>query len=425
MNHFFLKISRYGIIYITLTGVFAGLLIASAALLHTRKFKKLMERSSSILVRQGPYPYAYYGGCKMDNHTDSLILNVAFAFDPDEPVQSSLRTLCYHEGETNLDSTVCLKHLVEGKKAEMQPYLYWRYWFGQSAVMKILHYIWHLGKIYPLYGAITLLLAIIGCSYALQSGKTAFLSLFFLLALCNFQVFFQSLQYPPIFWIGLAGLIWMCRQKETSRRGPAFFALGMLTAYFDLLTVPVLSFGIPALIICGKDTLALGNEKSGWKSYLNIWFGYPAAWLAGYIMSWGTKILLSLPACGSVRQAMHQILLRSSSTYQGLRISRWEAVGKNFEFLYNHSQLLLYSAGIIAAVLLILALIYLKKGQVGFHFPLFTGYILLAALPVAVILLMANHTYLHAYMTYRGLALTFAALLMSLTAFQPKKETES
>ena len=425
MNSFFIKISRYGIIYIILTGIFVGLLFASAALPHIRKFKKLMERSSNILVRQGPYPYAYYGGCKMDNHTDSLILNVAFSFDPNEPVQSSLRSLCYHEGETNPDSTVCLKHLIEGKQAEMQPYLYWRYWFGQSAVMKILHYVWHLGKIYPLYGAITMLLAVIGCSYALRSGKTAFSSLFFLLALCNFQVFFQSLQYPPVFWIGLAGLIWMGRQKETSGRGPAFFTLGMLTAYFDLLTAPILSFGIPALIICGKDTLASGNEKSGWKSYLCIWFGYPAAWLAGYIMSWGTKILLSIPVCGSVRQALHQILLRSGSTYRGLGISRWKAVEQNFEFLYDHSQLLLYSAVIFAVVLLVLALIHLKKGHVEFHFPLFTGYIFLAALPLAVILLMANHTYLHAYMTYRGLALTVAALLMSLTAFQPKKGAES
>ena len=25
------------------------------------------------------------------------------------------------------------------------------------------------------------------------------------MALCNFQVFFQSLQYPPVFWIGLGG----------------------------------------------------------------------------------------------------------------------------------------------------------------------------------------------------------------------------
>ena len=91
---------------------------------------------------------------------------------------------------------------------------------------------------------------------------------------------------------------------------------------------------------------------------------------------------------------------------------------QNFDFLCDHSRLLLFAILIRAGVLLILSLIRLKMGKAVFCLPLFLGYLFLASMPVIVILLMANHTYLHAYMTYRGLSLTVAALFMSLSAFQ-------
>ena len=409
----------YGVIYLILMAVFLGLLIGSAALPPTRKYGKLMNRSARILKTNGPYFHS--AGITMDNHTDALILNVACSLDQKHPVRAALSSLCHHEGEEKDDGTIALQHLVNNRRSEMHVYPYWRYWFGQSAVMKILHYVWHLNKIYALFGVITLFLTVAGYCCVLRDGHLPALALLSLMALCNFQVFFQSLQYPPVFWIGLGGLILLCRNDKLSLRGPVFFMLGMLTAYFDLLTVPVLAFGIPALFICGKDTLSA--EKSGsvsWKSWLKIWCGYPIVWLSGYILSWGTKILLGILTCGTFRQAFHQILLRSGAVYRDHPISRWQALIRNVDVLSTNSQLFLYGLLLFIGGYLILNLVRLKKRRVVFNRPLFLGFLFLALLPPAVILLMANHTYIHAYMTYRGLALSLAALLMMQTAFRPK-----
>ena len=62
-----------------------------------------------------------------------------------------------------------------------------------------------------------------------------------------------------------------------------------------------------------------------------------------------------------------------------------------------------------------------KKHELTFNSRLGVGYLMLAVMPVAVIMLMVKHTYIHFWMTYRGLALTFASLFMLLTAFEPKK----
>ena len=380
-----------------------------------------MRRSARILAKGGDYPEMT--GVTLDNCTDSVILNVAYSLDPKRPVRSSMELVCY--AKSGLTATQVLLQMTNGKNADLGKGYYERYWFGQSAVMKLLHYFWHLDKIYVLYGSLVLLLSVFAVLQAYKSsGTVGVLALFFLLALCSFQVFFQSLQFSPVIFIGLAGMIWMlCSRQDPCWRGPFFYALGMLTAFFDLLTAPILAFGIPALFICGKDFLQAESAAGRtWKNWFRIWCGYPAAWLAGYIMSWGTKILLGICFAGNAQEVFQQIFLRIGTSDRSMEFTRWQSIGKNFQFLYDNSQLVLLLAGIILVLFLAVKIYQWKKHKLVFNGVLFLGYLMLALMPVAVIFLMANHTYVHGWMTYRGLALTFAALFMSLTAFQPAKK---
>ena len=97
----------------------------------------------------------------------------------------------------------------------------------------------------------------------------------------------------------------------------------------------------------------------------------------------------------------------------------------NFRTLFDNTQLIFALIIVVSIVLLMVNIIKWKKHLMTFNSRLFCGYLMLAAMPVAVLWLMANHTYIHCWMTYRGLALTFAALFMSLTAFQPKTEKKT
>ena len=385
---FLKKLSVYGLIYGLLIALFVGLLTVSAALPKTRSFMKNIRYSARHLYDEKDWPNV--GGVKLDNYTDSLILNVCFTFDSSSPLKSALNPgYAYPSGEEpGISAVHYLNVLVSDKKPEMKYYSYRRYWFGHSAVMKILLYFTNLDKIQTSVGFITLLLLFMCCIRVLKNdGVLPALALFSLLGFCCIHVFFLSLQYYPVIWIGLIGLLVLDKFSCPDWRGPIFFSLGMLTAYFDLLTAPVLAFGIPAMVICGRD--ALKEEKAGNKSrktWLRIWFGYPAAWLAGYIISWGTKILLGLLSGGTWTEIIQQILLRLGNTFEGKKITMLDALEQNFRNITSNPSLVLM------------------------------------LMPLAVIILMPNHTYQHAYMTFRGLALTFASFPMLLTAFLPVPE---
>ncbi|MBQ6596476.1 MAG: hypothetical protein IJH79_02890, partial [Lentisphaeria bacterium] len=272
-------ISVYAVIFLCLTMFFIGLLTVSAALPKNRPFMKNIRYSAIHLYEEKDWPNV--GGIKLDNFTDSLILNVCFSFDSSSPLRSALNPgYAYPANEEPGFSAVhYLNVLVSDNRPEMNFYSYRRYWFGHSAVMKILLYFAHLKKIQSSIGFITVLLLFMCCIRVLKNdGMLPALALFSLLGFCCLHVFFLSLQYYPVIWIGLIGLLALDKFSRPDWRGPIFFSSGMLTAFFDLLTAPVLAFGIPAMIICGRDTLK--EEKAGNQSrtaWLRIWFGYPAA----------------------------------------------------------------------------------------------------------------------------------------------------
>ena len=417
-------VSIYGIIYLGLILIFTGLLTVCAALPKNRPFMKNMIYTAKHLHEEGDWPNV--GGVKLDNYTDALILNVCFTFDSSSPLKSALDPGYAYPAtdEPGVSAVRYLNVLVSDNKPEMNFYSYRRYWFGHSAVMKILFYFAHLKKIQSSVGFITLLLLFMCCIRVWKNdGMLPALALFSLLGFCCIHVFFLSLQYYPVIWIGLIGLLLLDRFRRPDWRGPVFFSLGMLTAYFDLLTAPVLAFGIPAMIICGRD--ARKEEKAGnksWTVWLRIWFGYPAAWLAGYIISWGTKILLGVLSGGTWTEIINQILLRSGSTFEGRKITVLDALQENFRDITSNSSLVLILVLCWFGYFLIRRMIEWKKGNLQFSLRIMLGYLLLAFMPIAVIMLMVNHTYQHAYMTFRGLSLTFASLLMLLTSFQPAAE---
>ena len=413
------KLSVYGLIYCSLIALFIGLLTFSAALPKTKLFEKNMRHSSKDLAVTGDYYHS--SGVRMDNYTDSLILNIAYGWNPRAPFDSAVRAVYSYYTIPGEKGVIDLLHLTEGQLDKRKTYFYWRYWFGQSAIIKILHYAMHLNKLYAFIGFVSMSLLFLCCLQTLKTcGKLEAFSLFILLGLCNFHVFFLSLQYYPVIWIGLGGLLFLLRKDDLTLRGPVFFTLGMLTAYFDLLTAPILTFGIPALIICGKDLhQETVNGHTGWKTWIRIWFGYPAIWLAGYAASWGTKILLGIWCCGTWNQFVHQITLRTGSVHLEKEISRGSALLRNVNNIIYDSTLVFFLLLAVLVVLLIMNLLELNRGRMFFDIRFFLGYLTLAVIPVAIILLMANHTFLHAYFTYRGMAMSFAALLMTLTAFRP------
>ena len=102
----------YLYVYMILIAAFVCLLTLSAALPHTRKFDSLMRRSARILAKGGDYPET--SGVMLDNCSDSLILIIAYSFDPKQPVRSAIEAVCYEEPGKELTHT--LNNMTNSKK---------------------------------------------------------------------------------------------------------------------------------------------------------------------------------------------------------------------------------------------------------------------------------------------------------------------
>ena len=184
MNNLYRTIFRCAIIYLVLTAAFAGLLIFCAALPHSRKFDSLMRRSARFLAKDGEWPASV--DVTLDNYMDAKILNVAYSLESDHPVRSAMESTLYRENKEPSVSTRAFFLLTYGDREKLCRTQYARYWFGHSAVIKILHYLWDIHRIYVLYGGIVLLLAFLAAWHINRThGFTGVFALFILLCLCD------------------------------------------------------------------------------------------------------------------------------------------------------------------------------------------------------------------------------------------------
>lgn len=93
------------------------------------------------------------------------------------------------------------------------------------------------------------------------------------------------LQYSFIVYITLIATILLSHFREKlDRRKNAiyfFFIIGVVTNYFDLLTYPLITFGIPAVLL-----LFSGKKKATILESLMTFAAIACAWIGGYALMW-------------------------------------------------------------------------------------------------------------------------------------------
>ena len=266
----FKKIGIYAAVYAGLILLFVLLSTTAASLPANKKFNKNAQESvsrisgknaSRFLLYNGVKNYPLVWGAYLDDFTDALILNCALGYHKtgENAFNSAMQNyICYTDSkqwrEKNIDA---MKNYPEIRQDNVRPYS--RYWFGSSAIVKIAHYLFSLRHLYSLLGTAVLLLIFGVFSEVLKScGRTCAVAFVLLMGGLNFYVCFQSLQYSPVFIIALAG-VWsgLYMQRKNFKyfdRNLHLFCLGMLCAYFDLLTAPLLTVFLPLFFMQDKTS---------------------------------------------------------------------------------------------------------------------------------------------------------------------------
>ena len=440
-------LSYFVICYILAMGIFIGLGYIAAALPPTKSFcknaKKTIsyisgKKSTRSLLQAGKNNNLYLHGVVLDDFTDTLILNNAFCYgkNGDSAFKSAMQNTIFYSNhdkskEWRLQHTAALFNYPE---VSGRPSPYNRYWFGTSVIVKIAHYFSSSRTIYSWFGYIVvfLIFAVFAELLKFHEKMKAWAFLLFMMML-HFYACFQSFQYSPAFIIALGGtLIGLHAERKKYQflnKYLLLFCLGMLCAYFDLLTTPLLTAFTPLLFMSkGENNVQDKTQITvtvGWKLFVE-WGVAPVCWLVGYVASWGTKLLIADYFNGCFLSNWERILLRSSSESQHIEaFSRWSAIAKNWQTFYDLNRVVFCIVLMIAACILCWQIWHVIKKRKQFDCKKFAGYCCYALVPICFIFIMANHSRIHYWMTYRNISIAVTALFLSLSAFTTTEGIEN
>lgn len=346
--------------------------------------------------------------CRMDNYTDALILNQAYTMPSENMVNGIMllpRLTCEKLPFEELRVAVGIDPAPDSCHVSTATYA--RYWHGNTFLARYLLFFWD----YPtirllLYIVSSLLLLWCGALLWQRGGWQPAAAVGIGLA-CSYAFMMQfSLQLGMVLLIALGGMIALARQGKKKKNGEKgilaiFFIIGSLTAYFDLLTAPMLTLGLPLIVM-----LALGREER-----LSVVFKRlgktSLLWAVGYGATWVSKwILATLLTSENIwADGLHNLSNRSGVLDE---YGRWDALTANIDLLPWGFIIL----GL--AVIIVLACRYHFNRQ-GWRRAL--PLLVVALIPWLWYLFAANHSYLHNWFTFRSQAVTITALFLAAMQF--------
>lgn len=347
---------------------------------------------------------------RIDRYADSILLGIAWQFDSQNPLRSVMESsyfhLVYQNENENLRDAV-----VNGFPANHQ---YLRYWHGSAGIVRILMIFLTLPQIYIFHAVLlgTLLLVLVWRLFR----RGAFpLIIGMLVGMVAVSLWFVplSLEYTWVFMILFVQthlVLFSAFPKDWNKRISFFLVSGMVTNYLDFLTTETLTLLVPLLFLLFLDH----REGRGIVPWLML-FKSAFCWLIGYggmfLLKWGLAGLVM--GENPLPYVMEHVGERmAGSVGVSFFRERMEILIRNISCLFplNYGPV-----GNIVAILIVLAALY--AGYVyhrkGFDRGLVARYAVVALIPYLRYLVMANHSYLHYFFTYRAqAAAVFAVVLM-------------
>lgn len=295
--------------------------------------------------------------------------------------------------------------------------IYPRYWHGYLTILKPLLMIANVSciRLINYYFQCALMVTAIILFYK-KLGVAYVVAFTIVLLTLNPVTLAMTFQLDAVVYIMLLSVI-LCLWKNEwlfeKKLYPLFFLfIGILTAFFDFFTFPLVGFGIPWLVYCILNK----HHYQGDPSITNLCFHF-FCWAFGYAGMWCGKWFVSwfLTGYNVFYDAYLHIGHRISHTnFIGEHVTPFEAVAMNCAaFLFDplaFAFLVIY----ICYVYYVFRTKKIKKCK-QYYFPVF----IVACCPFFWYMLLCNHSYISLGETYRHLVVTmFAALCLIIEILQ-------
>ena len=369
--------------------LFLSLLVlftASLTLVHcipNRYIEPRVTASLKTIKNEGNYPEMFFGtdASQLDNFTDRLML-----------------------GKT-------LKERSNPLTAAMDVNHYSRYWHGYLVFLRPLLLGFQYVDIRYINMFIFFLLLFFSAYRLKQRAGWPTALIYLCSIIAGFTLIVpMSMQFMSVFVIMMLGVIAVCR---FDRRGKSsliylFFLIGAFTSFMDLLTAPLLTFGVPMLIAL---ILRLKRRAQGQLAD-NLLFTIRngVCWGAGYFLTWAAKwglatIILRRNVFAEAQDSIN-FRTQGSADYP---LNMQEMFQFNFEYMFPTKLLM-----ILSVVLIVWVIVMLFASKPLKELANLLPIVLVGALPYAWFTVLSNHSQIHCWFTYRIQIITLFAFLFIL-----------
>ncbi|MFG6340307.1 MAG: hypothetical protein K1W31_18410 [Lachnospiraceae bacterium] len=367
----------------------------------------------------GAYLWQDVEETKLDIYTDGLMINVSYTETEDGVRDILLGTHVEVDGRNPMDSLYEVAVLANDNYTVKN---YGRYWHGYQVLLRPLLCFFNYSDILQINMILQLLL-VFGFVTLLAGTEervyiVPFLGMYVFLCPVSLA---GSLQYSPCFYIMMSTLtalfIWRGRLTDTGKN-IQFLLAGVLTAYFDFLTYPFITLGVPLIACLAFDLRRWSaDRKHMWKNILL----YTVSWGIGYVGMWSSKWVIASVFTGEniIYDAFGAIAYRSG--YFTEKHSYYDTLKLNLG-VCNRKVILLA----LICVSVCVATFRIKK-HIRIERRLFSalGAILFVSLyPFFWYLFTKDHSCCHSYFTWRELGISVFGVLtagvMGIRAFGEK-----
>ena len=399
------KIGIILVVYILLMAVFTGAMTRSYSLDDKRIISHVSE-SAETIEREGMYPKIMISSEKswLDNFTDSWMLTIAMGVEGNTPLQQAAG--CYYINAKTAENRVDnLLKIVKGEK-EVEVKEYARYWHGYQVFLRPLLQVFNYEEIrYINMFGIMGLFVMAACLLKEKIGTGSAVAFIISMLMSMIIIVPMSMQFSSIYYVTMISIVLLTMfSKKIMKKDLMyvyFFLIGAFTSFFDLLTAPIMTLGFSLVVY---SYLELKENGIG-KNTVEI-ISKSFSWSMGYLMTWSGKWVIAqfITKKEIIKDALAQILSRTSSRINEVEISKVEAITKNLAKYINGVNIKLILALIV--ITLILFIIMKKKNSINM-----LPTVLVAFYPIVCYLVMTNHSFLHFWFTYRNLTVSCFAIL--------------
>lgn len=359
-----------------------------------------VDESMEVMQSEGERPmYAFYRhSAIVDNHTDMLMY----------------------------ESLIPNRDYYNAVQASVSINQYPRYWHGYQVLLRPLTLVFQVQELRYL-GMIMFYLLFFWSAYEVaQKTKPVNAMLYVLSVASGYLVAVTTcFQYLTTFYVLFISVIVLLRRYD--RKGIAgyalfFFVVGMIENFFDFLTYPIITLGIPLVLLLW---LRIRDERTDLKNNLGLMFRASLAWFFGYALTWIAKWIIATVVLG-VRyfwRTMSVVQYRLQGSEEE-PLDRIGTLQRNLKAWMNVQDggIITWSKVALLVLIVFLILAIRKKLKdlrtVGSYIPI----LIVALYPYIWYLVMSNHSQIHFWYTYRAQLVTLFSGLIFMTGILRDKE---